>query len=82
MLVCEGGILDPWILTAFPCIESSDPKGVVARCISSAGGGDEGLRGGTSPTILFSGIKFGGGMVALTAGGGDLGGGVVTPSEV
>jgi hypothetical protein len=76
MFVCEGGILDPWILTIFPpapCIENTEPKGVVARCMSSAGGGDEGLWGGPSLGILRSGIKFGGGIVF--GGGGSLGGG-------
>lgn len=78
ILVCEGGILDPWILTILPPgpgIESTEPKGVVARCTSSGGGGDEGLGGGPSLRILRSGTKLGGGIIELVGGGGSLGGG-------
>lgn len=63
---CDGGIE--------PCDRPMVPRpgmpreGVVARWISSGGGGEEGLGGGMSWDILFSGMNGGGNM--LLGGGG------------
>lgn len=68
-----GGMLEPCCLGPYapplPCTESIVPKvGVVARWMSSGGGGEDGRGGGPSDTedvvaILRSGIKGGGAMV-------------------
>jgi len=74
LLAWDGGMLDPCARIYLPPgTARMEPRGVVARWISSAGGGDEGLGGGPSAPILRSGIKLGGGMAL--GGGGAFGGG-------
>ena len=79
-----GGILEPCcriLPIPRPGTVSAVPNvGVVARWMSSAGGGDDGLGGGLSRCeerdeagLRFSGMKDGGGM--LFGGGGIFGGG-------
>ena len=77
---CMGGMLDPcWRCPVPRGMDNAAPKvGVVARWMSSGGGGDEGRGGAISYDdpervgILRSGINEGGGMLF---GGGARGGG-------
>ena len=72
-------MLDPCCRGPYlPGKDKIEPRGVVARWMSSAGGGEEGRGGGPSLVdplrlSLLSGMKLGGGMVV--GGGGSLGGG-------
>ena len=68
----EGGRFDPWCRRPNgldPGMDKTEPKvGVVARCMSSGGGGEDGRGGAIScdeveiVVCLFSGMNWGAGM--------------------